>query len=244
MTRRLAFFLLTLPVLGDEVKGLEARIEFLASKEAPVARVDTLRRAAMLLQRFDPCGAAHFQKLAAVASPPPTRHFALPAVIASATAMEALVQRIEHEGDDPAAYETLAEIISARQLSAGLDNPSIRARMALLDLADLLDPPLVTLDGARVRLSSYRQKTVVIAFWATWCLPCRAELARLQSEVSDHVAVLAISHESVETVRAFLREHPYKLIFLADPGHKLTDRFHIYALPATITLQPLNQACQ
>ncbi len=245
--RRAAFLMLalTLPALAGDVEELAARIEFLAAKEPAVPRLDTLRRAATLLKPVNPCLAAHFQALAAEVEPALTpRRLKLPAVVSSNSAINALVQRIEHEGDDPAAYEALAEIIRARQLSAGLDNPSIRARIALLDLADLLDPPLTALDGAQLRLSFYREKTVVIAFWATWCVPCRAELARLESQVTDEMTVLAVSRESSQTVRAFLREHPYKLIFLADPRHKLADRFHIDALPATVTLEPLDQSCQ
>ena len=54
---------------------------------------------------------------------------------------------MEHSGDDPAAYFALAAVIRAHQLSAGLDNPSIRARIALADLNELLNAILTRLDG-------------------------------------------------------------------------------------------------
>ncbi len=117
-------------------------------------------------------------------------------------------------------------VIREQELSAGLDNPSIRSRIALLDLDELLNPVLMKLDGARVRLNDYRRKPVLLAFWATWCVPCRAELARLEG-LAGGVTVLAISWEPVTTVREFLEEHPLKLTVLIDEGHKLSDRLHV-----------------
>jgi hypothetical protein len=78
--------------------------------------------------------------------------------------VQRLVEEVERNGDDPAAYLALAEVIRERQLSAGQDNPSIRARIALLDLDELLNPVLTRLDGTRVRLNDYRYKPVLLAF--------------------------------------------------------------------------------
>lgn len=38
---------------------------------------------------------------------------------------------------------------------------------------------LTTLDGRTVRLSDLQGKTVLINFWATWCLPCRQEMPEI-----------------------------------------------------------------
>lgn len=45
---------------------------------------------------------------------------------------------------------------------------------------------LQLLDGRNVRSSDLTGKTVVLAFWATWCTPCREELPRLNALYEAH----------------------------------------------------------
>jgi thiol-disulfide isomerase/thioredoxin len=55
----------------------------------------------------------------------------------------------------------------------------IAALMLLPALARPVDLPFKDMSGQRVRLRDHRGKVVVLNFWATWCVPCKAEMPML-----------------------------------------------------------------
>ena len=58
------------------------------------------------------------------------------------------------------------------------------------------DFELSDFDGNRHRLSDFRGKPVYLNFWATWCIPCRAELPdiyRLHEEYGDDLIVIEVN---------------------------------------------------
>ena len=72
----------------------------------------------------------------------------------------------------------------------------------------------VMLDGSNVTLSALQGKPTLLIFWATWCPPCREELAHLQEGVidvyGDAITVLPISRgEKREVVEEFITKMGY-----------------------------------
>ena len=71
--------------------------------------------------------------------------------------------------------------------------------------------PLMTLDGRKESLKSYRGKVLVLNFWATWCGPCREEMPDFEKFHRAYrkrgVALLGISVDtSSSDVQKFLKD--------------------------------------
>lgn len=79
-------------------------------------------------------------------------------------------------------------------------------------MRDVTAPAFDTADisGQRQRLEEHRGNVVVLNIWATWCLPCRDEMPKLDRLYREHVAegllVYGLSDESVATQRKFLQQ--------------------------------------
>jgi thiol-disulfide isomerase/thioredoxin len=100
-------------------------------------------------------------------------------------------------------------------------------------------------DGSATSLKAFAGKTVLVNLWATWCVPCRAEMPALDRLAGalggDRFAVVAVNVDvrAPERARAFLEEIGVsKLAFYADPSFEivkdLRKRGLALGLPTTI----------
>ena len=92
-------------------------------------------------------------------------------------------------------------------------------------------------DGKTIRLSDLKGKVVLLNFWATWCPPCREELARVQTDIIDRFAgkdfvFLPISRgEELQTVTAFRKRMGYTFPMGLDPDQKIFRRYATNYIP-------------
>lgn len=237
-----------------EIEALLRRIEVLASRESAWPRIETLRHAAGLIEPAAPDRAKALRESAksleetlASTQPQALTGARRPLEEAAAAgdreaierAAEAFIAAVERSEESPDDYAWFAAMRRRLDIVKGGDNPSVRAREALAELAELVrtdfDFTLAALDGQPVRLRPADGGVTVVSFWATWCAPCVEEMRALDRiRRREGTRIVAITDEPAGAVRPFLDAYPVAFDVLLDPSRAAFQRFGIDALPALL----------
>src|SRR5690606_28857729 len=100
--------------------------------------------------------------------------------------------------------------------------------------------------GKNINLVDFKNKVVIINFWASWCAPCEREfpsMIRLLKEFPDDLVLLAFSHDkNMEDLESFTKAFQVtdvpNFIVLWDKDRKLADEFGTKVLPESYLLSP------
>lgn len=98
----------------------------------------------------------------------------------------------------------------------------------------LEDIRLTDLEGNAVDVSQFKDKTVLVNFWATWCKPCLQEmpsLAATQNRFKDEpIVFLFASNETTEQINRFKNKQKFEFNYV-HLGN--LEALNIQALPTT-----------
>jgi peroxiredoxin len=97
---------------------------------------------------------------------------------------------------------------------------------------------LKDLSGRKVSTASFKGKTVLLNFWATWCSYCRkerAELNALHMKYSEkNLVILSVSiDKSAGKLKSYMKQQPADFIVLSDIEGESSRSYEIAGLPTT-----------
>jgi len=94
---------------------------------------------------------------------------------------------------------------------------------------------LQDMSGRQVSLDDYRDKVVILDFWATWCGPCRVSmpiLDRIQAEYAGKLSVLAVNlRETKGVVREYILEESLHSEVLLDEDGSIASQYGVVGIP-------------
>jgi peroxiredoxin len=101
-----------------------------------------------------------------------------------------------------------------------------------------------TLDGRTVSLADFRgQKNVVVAFWASWCAPCRVEMPAMVKfyetyhGASSDFEILAVTiDDEADKAAAFAKSDRLTFPVLLDLRQTAAAAFHVSAIPTMFVI--------
>lgn len=147
--------------------------------------------------------------------------FTIGAAAAAAVVLFAMVrytQRVEHRLTTASAEGTTVKLLRDRQ-----PVPAFQA---------------VDVRGRRFSTADFRNKVILVNFWATWCPPCRAEipsLIALQDKYKDQLQIIGISQDAggADAVAEFADAHGmnYPIVMTTPEIERLFPS--VYALPTS-----------
>ena len=138
-------------------------------------------------------------------------------------------------------------LVAALVGAAGADQAALASLLKTLDLRSYTSrtaPPQFsgsTFHARQLAMTEHRGTVIVLNFWASWCLECRAEmrvLERLQREFSSRgLAIIGVNaRESKEAVGRYSKELGLTYTLMLDPDGKINALYGVIALPTTFVV--------
>ncbi len=105
------------------------------------------------------------------------------------------------------------------------------------------DFKLKNLKGKNIRLSDvYKEKLVILDFWASWCIPCKKEMPHLdalQKKYDKYIQVIAVDIDKARHIpkaKTYVKSKKFSFETLFDTDQKIMKLYNVQNPPNTFII--------
>ena len=98
------------------------------------------------------------------------------------------------------------------------------------------------LRGGNTGMADYKGKIVLLNFWATWCMPCRAEMPGMETLWQNYkeqglvIAAVSVDEGSRGRIETFSKLFDLSFPILLDPESKVSDLYKVSNMPTSFLI--------
>lgn len=95
--------------------------------------------------------------------------------------------------------------------------------------------------GKKFKIEEARGKTVVLNFFASWCISCIQEMPELNALKGSHPEALFVAINAGDTpvqIKKLLRKHKFDFLILEDSTKEVSKLLGVNELPRTMIISP------
>jgi cytochrome c biogenesis protein CcmG, thiol:disulfide interchange protein DsbE len=129
-------------------------------------------------------------------------------------------------------------------LTEGMQPTAGTKRLNAIEKSGVPDFEMVDIKGRKVSLSQYKDKTVILNFWASWCEPCIQEfpsMLKLVEFFKGQVVLIAVSADQNQKdmevfLKPFAKQMPQEVVIIFDKDKTLPQLYGTEVLPESFIL--------
>ncbi|CAA6801112.1 MAG: Membrane protein, suppressor for copper-sensitivity ScsD [uncultured Sulfurovum sp.] len=126
---------------------------------------------------------------------------------------------------------TLVLLFIISQVINFIRQPEIKENIYAYELRDI--------NNQAIEFFDYKEETLVVHFWGTWCPTCRLEADNIQALSDAHnVITIAVNSGTNAELAQYMDEHKLDFKVINDAQGALATKFNIAVYPTTLIYNP------